>query len=390
MRAFSIQAILLAIAAANLHAEPLSLEQRGAPTPSFTLLGDLPGGAFMSRATAVSADGTTVVGYSTSTAVDPNGGHEAFRWKDGQMIGLGGPFPGPGRFSRATGVNGDGSVVVGDTQFMFGSQPFLWQGNTLTQAFVEESFAKAMASTGHYAISSWYGPGVRSYVVSEFSSQQIPMLPGGDVLTFGVQVAGISSDGSAAFGLSDSTGSIRQAFRWKSGIGTTPIGYLPGCTINLVTAVSGDGSLAVGWCSNSEGLTQYFRWTPSTGIKPFPGGLAAVAMSDDGNVMISYGMIWDSQHGLRELRTLLTSWGVDLSGVLGLYATDISAAGNVVVGYAERTDGTTEAFRVVIPEPAAALLIAPMLVMLRRRGAGYRRSAQHRTHLTAAASPSHA
>ena len=94
--AYSIVVILTTSIVRAGDSGALSLNQRGAPTPSFTLLGDLPGGAFMSRATAVSADGTTVVGYSTSTALNPAGGDEAFRWKDGQMIGLGGStFPPP-------------------------------------------------------------------------------------------------------------------------------------------------------------------------------------------------------------------------------------------------------------------------------------------------------
>ena len=43
--------------------------------PSFQGLGELPGGAFFSFANAVSGDGTVVVGHSGSIA-----GTEAFRW----------------------------------------------------------------------------------------------------------------------------------------------------------------------------------------------------------------------------------------------------------------------------------------------------------------------
>ena len=45
---------------------------------SFTGLGDLPGGKFQSDATAVSADGTVVVGRSVSDM-----GHEGFHWTTG-------------------------------------------------------------------------------------------------------------------------------------------------------------------------------------------------------------------------------------------------------------------------------------------------------------------
>ena len=52
---------------------------------SLTPLGDLPGGEFRSVANGVSADGSTVVGFSGLGA-----GQEAFRWTSGGgMVGLG-------------------------------------------------------------------------------------------------------------------------------------------------------------------------------------------------------------------------------------------------------------------------------------------------------------
>jgi probable HAF family extracellular repeat protein len=70
-------------------------------------LGDLPGGAFISKATAVSADGSVVVGSSQSDLCG-----EAFRWEKGVMTGLG-TLPIGGQGSVAMGVSSDGSVVVG-------------------------------------------------------------------------------------------------------------------------------------------------------------------------------------------------------------------------------------------------------------------------------------
>src|SRR5262245_31107084 len=53
---------------------------------SLTPLGDLPGGDFFNLAEAVSADGSTVVGFSSS-----NSGNQAFRWTaSAGMVGLGG------------------------------------------------------------------------------------------------------------------------------------------------------------------------------------------------------------------------------------------------------------------------------------------------------------
>jgi probable HAF family extracellular repeat protein len=71
------------------------------PCPNFFGLGDLPGGRFQSRATAVSADGDVVVGVGESAA-----GREGFYWTPaGGMEGLG--------FAEAASVSADGAVVVG-------------------------------------------------------------------------------------------------------------------------------------------------------------------------------------------------------------------------------------------------------------------------------------
>ncbi len=68
----------------------------------------MPGGTFSSSASAISADGSTVVGSGTSAS-----GSEAFMWtKSGGMVGLG-DLPGGEFKSGATDVSADGSVIVG-------------------------------------------------------------------------------------------------------------------------------------------------------------------------------------------------------------------------------------------------------------------------------------
>jgi probable HAF family extracellular repeat protein len=81
-------------------------------------LGDLPGGDTYGQATAISGDGTTVVGGSSS--VNSSGGaagfplsNEAFRWTRATGMQPLGDLPGGGYYSFATGVSADGSVVVG-------------------------------------------------------------------------------------------------------------------------------------------------------------------------------------------------------------------------------------------------------------------------------------
>ncbi len=84
-------------------------------------LADLPGGFFGSVAFDVSADGSVIVGHSSSAS-----GKEAFRWTAATgMVGLG-DLPG-GRFeSKAWGVSGDGSIVVGAATTASGDEAFIW------------------------------------------------------------------------------------------------------------------------------------------------------------------------------------------------------------------------------------------------------------------------
>ncbi|MCX6873858.1 MAG: autotransporter-associated beta strand repeat-containing protein [Verrucomicrobia bacterium] len=90
-------------------------------TGPMTALGELPGGKYFSEASAVSADGTVVVGRSRSTH-----GPEAFRWTAATgMVGLG-DLPGGAFCSEATGVSGDGTIVVGTSASAADTDVFVW------------------------------------------------------------------------------------------------------------------------------------------------------------------------------------------------------------------------------------------------------------------------
>ncbi len=76
---------------------------------------------------AISSDGVTVVGASTSSS-----GWEAFKWQNNVMVGLG--FVGEGRYSEARDVSADGSVIVGasNTTVNGGTQAFRWANGLMT------------------------------------------------------------------------------------------------------------------------------------------------------------------------------------------------------------------------------------------------------------------
>jgi probable HAF family extracellular repeat protein len=84
-------------------------------------LGDLAGGAFGSAASGISADGGVVVGTGTSAS-----GQEAFRWTEpGGMVGLG-DLDGGLFFSEAAAVSADGAWIVGSGYTATGREAFVW------------------------------------------------------------------------------------------------------------------------------------------------------------------------------------------------------------------------------------------------------------------------
>jgi probable HAF family extracellular repeat protein len=69
----------------------------------------------------ISDDGSVIVGHAGFDASRT----EAFRWEDGEYQLLG-DLPGGALNSRAMGVSGDGSIVVGMASTASGMRPFIW------------------------------------------------------------------------------------------------------------------------------------------------------------------------------------------------------------------------------------------------------------------------
>jgi len=93
-------------------------------------IGALPGPRFFSRAYAVSADNLTIVGESASAETECGSNpycSQAFRWTASEgMVGIG-ELPGGLTDSRATAVSADGSVIVGSSASGLGtSEAFRW------------------------------------------------------------------------------------------------------------------------------------------------------------------------------------------------------------------------------------------------------------------------
>ncbi len=279
-------------------------------------LGDLDGGYFESYASAISGDGTVVVGSSSGAS-----GTEAFRWTSaGGMEGLG-DLAGGSFYSMAYAVSNDGSVVVGWS--ISGSGPaeaFRW------------TEAGGMVGLGDLA--------------------------GGD---FSSTAFDVSSDGSVVVGQSSSgaMGGGNEAFRWTEAGGMVGLGDLPGGNSwSFARAVNSDGSVVVGASGSSLG-DEAFRWTASGGMVGL-GVLTgydhswAADVSGDGSVVVGAvqnedtdalnAFRWTEATGMLSLAEWLARSGHTLTGWSDTQATGVSDDGYIVVGYGDNSDGNTEAF----------------------------------------------
>jgi probable HAF family extracellular repeat protein len=306
-------------------------------------LGDLLGGSFLSNAEAVSADGSIVVGWATST-----NGQEAFRWTlSGGMVGLG-DLTGSNFYSVGQGVSATGDIVVG--------------------------YSNTDHTTNYMSAYRWTaGTGMQGIVRGD--------------------ARGISADGTTIVGSSFAGGD--QAFRWTSGGGAQLLGYLPGGVWSEAWATSSNGNVVVGYGSNGPNSYEAFRWTESTGLQGLgylrPNDVASLAraVSGDGNTAVGFSgnallndtqaFLWNANGGTQNLHGILIGQGADVSYWQSLIeANDVSANGRWIAGAGVNKFGRIEAFLVDLGEPSsvpdrgssALLLGLPLgicLVLLRRR-----------------------
>ena len=213
--------------------------------PTFKLLGDLPGGSTFSEALGVSADGSFVVGVSSSAssgAYDPDvagSPTEGFIWDAASetMLGIG-DLPG-GRFSsRALDVSADGRIVVGDS---------------------EATSASAADPRRSLAV-RWTRGGSPALVALETNQQFLFKEP---ALSAIAGATGVSDDGEIVVGtvtwLNGTTlEEVTRGFYWWRGLGLTFVDLLP--QESTVTDVSPDAKFLVGSGSAGGPPTHAFRF----------------------------------------------------------------------------------------------------------------------------------
>ena len=322
---------------------------------SFTPLGFLPGGHEASVATAVSADGSVVVGYAGSPT-----GREAFRWSAaGGLVALtNSPSLSP---AEAWGVSADGSVIVGRSNEVSPGSAFRWTAtggmSSLGTLPGGEAAGTPVAISADGSVVAGGTEGSRNQAIRWTEAEGMVSL--GDLSESGFLsgATAISSDGATIVGSLVSLGTFhRSPFRWTQSTGIVSLGDVPGGDADAVAwDLSDDGSVVVGEASRA-GLVEGFRWTAESGMTvlgSLPGGTqssVALGVSGDGSVIVGEAALdgafmWTTQSGMVRLFDYLVAQGAtdldgwQLSGVLA-----ISTNGEWVVGYGSNPDGHSEAF----------------------------------------------
>jgi probable HAF family extracellular repeat protein len=309
------------------------------------------------------------------------------------MVGLG-VLPGDSD-SAATGVSGDGSVVVGYGRGLSGFRSFRWTsaGGLADLGYLpagHSSWANAVSADGAVVVGASENPLAEPFRwTSAGGMAGLGVLPG-DYMGWAY---GASAYGAVVAGASYGSGG-EEAFRWTSG-GMVGLGFLPGASGSAAYAVSADGTALAGASGAGAAGEEAFRWTSSEGMVGL-GGLPgasnsrAFAVSANGSVVVGWAsgpgatraFVWDAARGMRDLRSVLVGWyGLDLTGWQLGAAFGVSGDGSVIVGRGVGPSGRTEGWLATldgsepvpsqVPEavPTLPLLAfaAGSLVLLRRR-----------------------
>ncbi|MCD2173465.1 autotransporter domain-containing protein [Rhizobium sp. C4] len=321
----------------------------GAGASDLLDLGTLNGGT-ESVPFAVSADGTTVVGYATDGAA--NNAERAFRWtRTGGLVNLG-TFN-AGSQSYAYGLSADGTVVVGfanDGNANDEARAFRWtQAGGLVNLGTfnggTESKAYGVSNDGSVVVGV-AKDGNSNDAERAFRWTQASGLVNLGTLNGGLEstALGVSGDGAVVVGYADNGANMR-AFRWTQATGMTNLGILNGDTDSVATATNSDGSVVVGFGTDAGNVNSAFRWTQGTGmvgLGTFNGGNGSTAkgVSADGSVVVGYaddgnvnhGFRWTQNGGMITVDQWLRDNGVTLASDVTSSAYGISADGNVIAG----------------------------------------------------------
>jgi probable HAF family extracellular repeat protein len=258
----------------------------------------LPLGSYVEMgAMAVSADGLTMAGYT----VDGLSRSDAFyRGPSNIVTSLASLFG--TSHSRATGVSGDGSLIIGTlsddyygisttlTGFIYqvgGSHTVVSASASAPMVFTTRTMTELTAISANGAVTVGYAFSDPTNINND--ALAFRRSSNGTITSLGTlggvwsKANAVSANGAVIVGQSDN-GTSAEAFVYQDGA-MTGLGFLPGGSFSSATGVSADGSVIVGFSETSVGDIHAFTYANQTLLDATewmrslngPGGLTAMA-----------------------------------------------------------------------------------------------------------------
>ena len=260
------------------------------------VLGEMPGPSPDSKAMGISGDGSTIVGQSTTQEVPGMDFEESFRWtaaEDMVSLNLSPPYQ-----SYATAASYDGSMIVGMYDFDDGFlNAYYWTEQT-GMAYLGESPMYDRSIAGDISADGSVIVGFEAQTKSMLNAQAVRWTESGQNITQlgdlgGNQswASGVSADGSVIVGTSINASGQNEAFWWNETDGLAGLGSLTGYDASRATSISADASTIVGSASSANAV-EAFRWTElggMTGLGDLAGGAVsskALDVSADGSIIV--------------------------------------------------------------------------------------------------------
>jgi hypothetical protein len=170
-------------------------------------------------------------------------------------------------------------------------------------------------------------------------------------------VPGFDADGHVRYGSSPNGAAV-----W---VGDAPPVYVtaPDAQFITLTGLSAEGVYVVGTDNEVDGGKKGFIWSASTGMQSL-GEVEPSAVSRDGRVVVGTragaatdtDFVWDRAHGVRSLRTILTTAGLSINAGWTIQSVSgVSDDGRVLVGILQNRSTMPyqlAAFRAVVPANA--------------------------------------
>jgi uncharacterized membrane protein len=348
----------------------------------FIPLGYLDGFGPSSEAIAISNDGNTIVGYSTTSLTENQATiwttSNAASWLEEGRIDL---MPGTQNWysNSANSLSANGNVAIGSRSFGGTEDAFYWTPEEQIQLVpfptneaIKGTYGWGISSNGNFMVGNAVLPvGLANETRAWFwnrSQSMATYLPPLQGTTVPNRAAfGVSADGSRVVGWAQASLTQQAAVLWDNGGAPELLHKLGGSVLGVsAQAITPDASVVVGFAYNTTtGKNTAFKWTVEGGIVALPDPTTgthaltyttAVRVSANGRVIVGFGenvlgreeaIFWVDEQPFRVSDIAFAAGALPPSWE-PFRAYGVDATGNSICGYGQATSGKIEAYVLVI------------------------------------------